>query len=75
MNRTFKKKMRGYCEGYSRLVEYPVDYLLITQRKCRTQALKQLLSTPPASTEPVSRTCRLTYIVADFLLYLKVKPS
>lgn len=74
MNPTLTEHMYGYCEGQRRLLKYPVDNELIKQRKCRTQALKLLLSMPPVSMKETSRTWRLVYIIADILSYLQVKP-
>ena len=57
---------------HSRFIKYPVDKLLIKQRKCKTQALKQLLPMPD-STGSTSRSCRLGHIVADSLSYFQRK--
>jgi hypothetical protein len=58
-----------------RFLKYPVDNALLKQNKCRTQALKLLLSMPPAPTNTTSRSWRLTYLIAEFLSYLQVKHS
>ena len=67
---------RGYggqvSMNQSRRVKFPVDNTLTNQLKCRTQAFKQLLSMPPPTIKTTSRTWRLTYIIEDFLSYLRV---
>ena len=75
MNQTLTENMYWGYEVYSRPLKYPVDNMLIKQNKCRTQALKQLLSMPPAPARAASRTWRVSYIIADFLSRLQVKPS
>ena len=56
-------------------LHYPVDTVLINQNKCRTQALKQLLSTPPTAIRTNARTWRLAYEIARLFSHLQVKLS
>lgn len=73
MNRVLTEHKQFYCEAKSGLIQFPVDKILIGQRKCRTQALKQLLSIPLPSTNRASRSWRLNYIVADLIVSVQVK--
>ena len=54
---------------------YPVDHALLGQRKCRTQALKQLLSMPPESPNTAPGTWRLAYVIAGLRSRLQIKAS
>ena len=58
-----------------RPVEYPVDNELLKQRKCRTQALKGLLSIPPESPKTAPGTWRVAYVFAALRSRLQIKLS
>jgi hypothetical protein len=58
-----------------RPAQYPVDSELLKQRKCRTQALKQLLSIPPESPKTAPGTWRLAYMIAGLRSRLQIKAS
>ena len=58
-----------------RPVEYPVDNELLKQRKCRTQALKGILSIPPESPKTAPGTWRVAYVFAALLSRLQIKLS
>jgi hypothetical protein len=75
MHQTLTEKMRQSCGAHSWRLKYPVEIALLEQRKCRTQALKQLLSIPPEPIKPASRNWRLAYIIADLLACLQIKLS
>jgi hypothetical protein len=54
---------------------FPVDSELLKQRKCRTQALKELLSIPPESPKTAPGTWRLAYVYAALRSRLQIKAS
>ena len=58
-----------------RPVEYPVDNELLKQRKCRTQALKGILSIPPESPKTAPGTWRVAYVFAALRSRLQIKLS
>ena len=57
------------------LSNIPVDNELLKQRKCRTQALKGLLSIPPESPKTAPGTWRLAYVFAALRSRLQIKLS
>ena len=62
---------RGIIPG--RPVGYPVDDELLKQKKCRTQALKGLLSIPPESPKAAKASFSLAYWFGALRSLLQVK--
>ena len=54
-------------EGTCKPLRFPVDKMLLDQRKCRTQALKQLLSKPSDSIETAEPPWKLMEMISNFL--------
>jgi hypothetical protein len=75
MKQSPTQTVSSFCDARSKRLHYPVDAVLLKQRKCRTQALKQLLSIPEAPAGKAPRTWRLACIISDFLYRLQIRPS